>query len=60
MNTLGGTFSYPASLQVSAASRGAFDANNTWVAQGDVTFSSTSITPPAGTTVRLTVAGTSP
>jgi hypothetical protein len=60
MNTLGGTFSYPASLQVSAASRGSFDANNTWVAQGDVSFSGTSIAPPAGTTVRLTVAGTSP
>jgi len=60
MNTLGGTFTYPASLNVSGASRGAFDANNTWVAQGDVTFSDTSITPPAGTTVRLTVGATGP
>ena len=60
MNTLGGAFSYPASLQVSGASRGRFDANNTWVAQGSVSFSSTSITPPAGSTVRLTLAGTGP
>lgn len=60
MNTLGGAFSYPSSLQVSAASRGHFDANNTWVDQGSVSFSSTSITPPAGSTVRLTLAGTGP
>lgn len=60
MNTLGGTFTYPASLQVTAASRGAFDANNTWVPQGDVSFSSSSITPPVGSTVRLTLGGTSP
>jgi hypothetical protein len=57
---VGGTFSYPASLQVSAAARGYFDANNTWVAQGDVSFSGTSITPPAGSTVRLTLGATSP
>jgi hypothetical protein len=60
MNTLGGTFNYPASLQASAASRGYFDANNTWVPQGEVTYSSTSITPPAGSTVRLTVAASGP
>jgi hypothetical protein len=56
MNTIGGTFNYPASLQVSAASRGYFDSNNIWVPQGDVTYSSTSITPPDGSTVRLIVA----
>ena len=60
MNTLGGTFTYPASLKVSGASRGSFDANNVWVGQGDVTFSDTSITPPAGTTVRLTVGAREP
>jgi hypothetical protein len=60
MNTLGGTFNYPAALEVSGAGRGSFDANNTWVPQGDVTFSGTSITPPEGATVRLTVGAPKP
>jgi len=58
INTLGGRFNYPASLQVSAASTGYFDANDIWVPKGDVAFTSTSITPPEGSTVRLVVAAT--
>lgn len=54
MNTGGGTFTIPAELNVSAASQGYFDANNSWVDQGAVPFTSASITPTAGTTVRLT------
>jgi len=53
MNTLGGTFNYPASLDVKNATKGYFDSDNKWVSQGDVTYTSTSITPPAGSTVRL-------
>jgi len=54
MSTKGGTFTYPSSLKVKGATKGYFDSNNVWVKQGNVPYTKTSITVPAGTTVRLT------
>ena len=54
MSTHGGTFTYPSSLKVKGAAKGYFDSNNVWVKQGNVPYTKTSITVPAGTTVRLT------
>lgn len=54
MNTKGGVFTYPDSLGINGASYGYFDENNQWVKQGDVQYTKTSITPPAGVTVLLT------
>lgn len=53
MNTQGGTFTYPESLGVTAADKGYFDSNNEWINEGNVSYTSTSITPPVGTTIRL-------
>ncbi|WP_455587077.1 DUF4978 domain-containing protein [Bacteroides sp.] len=53
VNTKGGTFSFPESLGVTEAAMGYFDSDNQWVDQGSVAFTSTSITPPVATTVRL-------
>lgn len=57
MNTNGGVFTYPESLNIKSASVGYFDSNNRWVKQGDISYSNTSITPFSGTTVLLTSAG---
>ena len=54
INTKGGTFTYPSSLGVTSAQQGYVDDNNIWVNTGSLTFSSTSITPPTATVVRLT------
>lgn len=54
MNTKGGVFTYPDSLGINGASYGYFDENNQWVKRGDVEYTKTWLTPPAGTTVRLT------
>lgn len=54
MSTGGGTFTYDPGLQVSSATSGYFDSNNLWVSQGNVSFTSTSVTAPAYGTVRLT------
>lgn len=53
VNTAGGKFTYPSSLNVTGATQGYFDDNNVWVSTGNVSFTSTSITPPSGTAVRL-------
>jgi hypothetical protein len=55
MNTLGGTFTLPSNLHVTGATWGHFDAKNSWVARGPVQYSQTQISPPAGTTVRLSL-----
>jgi hypothetical protein len=54
MSTKGGTFTYPSTLGVTGASQGYVDADNAWVNQGAVGYTSTSITLGAGQTVRLT------
>lgn len=54
INTKGGVFTFPDSLGINGASYGYFDKNNQWVKEGDVQYTKTTITPPAGTTVRLT------
>jgi hypothetical protein len=54
MNTKGGVFTYPDSLGINGASYGYFDENNQWVKQGDIQYTKTWITPPAGVTVLLT------
>lgn len=54
MNTKGGTFNFPASLGITGATYGYFDNNNSWISQGSLSFTSTSISPSAGTTIRLT------
>jgi hypothetical protein len=43
MSTGGGTFSFPSTLNVTAASDGSFNSSNTWVSTGSKTFSSTSV-----------------
>lgn len=53
MNTHGGTFTYPTSLGISSASKGYFDSHNQWVDEGRISFTEKSISPPAGTTIRL-------
>lgn len=53
MNTRGGTFNYPSSIGIIRASKGYFDKNNKWVSEANLSFTSTSITPPVGKTVRL-------
>ena len=58
MSTKGGTFNYPSTLGINGASKGYFDSNNAWVNQGSVSFTSTSVTVAAGTTVRLTMPNT--
>jgi hypothetical protein len=50
----GGTFTYPASLGINGASKGYLERNNTWVNESSVPFTSTSISPAAGLTIRLT------
>ena len=55
INTHGGKFTFPASLGITGASRGYFDARNVWVDEGKVEFTKTSITPPPGSVVRLIV-----
>jgi len=57
MNTKGGIFNYPDSLEIIGATKGYFDGNNNWVTQGEVAFTPTSILPEAGLTVRLTRSG---
>ena len=57
VNTKGGTFSYPETLGVTAASKGYFDENNNWVDEGSVAFTATSMTPPEASVVKLTHAG---
>ena len=58
MSTLGGTFTLPDSLGINGATKGYFDADDRWVNQGNVSFSSarnlTSVFVEAGATVRLT------
>lgn len=54
INTKGGVFTFPDSLGINGASYGYFDKDNQWIKQGDVQYTKTTITPPAGTTVRLT------
>lgn len=54
MNTKGGVFTFPDSLGINGASYGYFDKDNQWIKQGDVQYTKTWITPPAGVTVRLT------
>jgi hypothetical protein len=54
LNMKGGSFSWPAALGITGAQRGYFDNDNVWVNQGSIAFSSTGMTPPAGTIVRLT------
>lgn len=58
MNTEGGTFIYPSALGINGASEGYFDYRNQWIDEGSISFTSTSISPPAGVTVRLTRANT--
>jgi hypothetical protein len=53
MNTKGGSFTYPSSLGIKAASKGYFDNQNHWVDEGSLPFTSTSISPPAAVTVHL-------
>lgn len=53
MNVGGGTFRYPASLGIVAASRGYFNQDNVWVDQGKIAFTATSVHPPVGSTIRL-------
>jgi len=53
INIKGGTFNYPASLGVTSASNGYYDDNGTWVSWGNVAFTSTQITPPVGSVVRI-------
>ena len=55
MTTGGGAFTYPSTTNVLSASKGYFDSNDVWVNQGDVSFTSTSITVPSTTAVRLIV-----
>lgn len=43
MSLGGGTFSYPSSLDVAAASTGSFNSSNVWVSTGNVAFTSTSV-----------------
>jgi hypothetical protein len=43
MSLGGGTFSYPSSLDVTAASTGSFNNSNVWVSTGNVAFTSTSV-----------------
>jgi hypothetical protein len=43
MSLGGGTFSYPSSLDVTAASTGSFNSSNVWVSTGNVAFTSTSV-----------------
>lgn len=57
MSLYGGTFTYQSSMGVTGATTGSFDANNTWVSTGSVTYTSTSVTLTAGQTVRLTYTG---
>jgi len=59
MSVQGGTFTYASSLAVTGASQGYFDASNTWVNQGAVSYTSTSVAVGAGKAVRLTYTGTS-
>jgi hypothetical protein len=54
MNTHGGTFTYPVSLGINNASKGYFDSHNRWVDEGRISFTQKSISPPVGTTIRLT------
>lgn len=54
INIKGGTFTYPSSLGVTAASQGYFDDSGNWVNQGNLSFSTTSITPPTGSVILLT------
>ena len=54
MNTKGGMFTFSDSLNINGASIGFFDKENKWVLQGSVPYTKTTITPPAGVTVRLT------
>jgi hypothetical protein len=43
MSLGGGAFSYPSSLNVTAASTGSFNSSNVWVSTGNVAFTSTSM-----------------
>jgi hypothetical protein len=54
MNTKGGTFTFPSSITITSAQKGYFNSSNVWVDQGNVSYSSHSITPAAFTTVLLT------
>lgn len=49
----GGSFTYPSSLNVLSASKGYFDANNVWVSEGNVSFTTTTLTMPTTSAVRL-------
>ena len=57
LSTKGGKFTYPESLGVTAASKGYFDDANNWVDEGSLQFSSTSITAPEATIIKITHAG---
>jgi len=54
MNTKGGIFIFPDSLNINGATIGFFDKENKWVQQESVPYTKTSIAPSAGVTVRLT------
>jgi hypothetical protein len=54
MSTEGGTFELPSAIVISSASVGHFDASNTWVSQGNVSFSGNRITPGSFKTVLVT------
>lgn len=53
MSTGGGTFTYPASMGVKYAELGHYDSDNRWVRTADIDFTSTSVTMPAASCVRL-------
>ncbi len=57
LSTKGGEFTFPESLGVIAASKGYFDSSNNWVDEGGVQFSSTSITAPEATIIKITHSG---
>jgi len=55
LNSKGGRFDLPESLKIKRVSKGYFDKDNVWVDQGEVPFTKSGISPPAGTIVRLTL-----
>jgi hypothetical protein len=57
MSTGGGTFTYPSSLDVTAASNGSFNSSNTWVSTGSKAFTSTSVSMNPYEVVLLTLGG---
>jgi hypothetical protein len=54
LNTKGGTFTVPASLELKHASRGRFDQDDKWIAEGEIAWAKGTIAAPAGTILRLT------